>query len=88
MASDTNRKIPIRSLVLIIMCMVLWAVLVGRLFYLQIISHERYKVGAIDNIQRETAVSAQRGIIYDRNGVQLATNMTVWRIWPQRHTRR
>ena len=81
MASDTNRKIPIRSLVLIIMCMVLWAVLVGRLFYLQIISHERYKVGAIDNIQRETAVSAQRGIIYDRNGVQLATNMTVWRIF-------
>jgi len=81
MASDMNRKIPIRSAVLVTVCIILWIVLVGRLFYLQIIAHERYRTGAIDNIQRETSVSALRGIIYDRNGVQLATNATVWRIF-------
>jgi len=81
MASQYDRKIPVRSMVLVSVCIILWLILIGRLFYLQILNYDRYKVGAIDNIQRETAVSAQRGIIYDRNGVQIATNMTVWRIF-------
>ncbi len=81
MSSEMNRRIPIRSVVLVSICLCVWAAIVGRLFYLQIISHERYKTGAIDNIQRETSVSSLRGIIYDRNGVQIATNMSVWRIF-------
>ncbi len=79
MASIRKRVIPLRSLIIVAVCIAAWGILLGRLFYLQILSYDRYKVSSIDNISRETSVSAQRGIIYDRNMVQLATNSTVWR---------
>ena len=81
MQNRTNRHIPSRTLAIIIIFMVLWAVLVIRLFSLQIINHEKYEAKVIDNIERETNVSANRGIIYDCNMVQLATNETTWRIF-------
>ncbi len=81
MHNRTNRHIPGRTLVIILLFMILWLVLVIRLFSLQIINHEKYEAKVIDNIERETRVSANRGIIYDCNMVQLATNETTWRIF-------
>ncbi len=81
MHNRTNRLIPGRTLTIILVFMALWAVLVIRLFSLQIIQHEKYEAKVIDNIERETEVSANRGIIYDCNMVQLATNETTWRIF-------
>ena len=81
MHNRTNRHIPGRTLTIILVFMALWAVLVIRLFSLQIIQHEKYEAKVIDNIERETEVSANRGIIYDCNMVQLATNETTWRIF-------
>ncbi len=53
----------------------------GRLFYLQILSYDEYQKKAAENITRETSVSASRGKIYDRNGIILADNNTVERVF-------
>ncbi|MBR6534290.1 MAG: hypothetical protein IKT65_01820 [Clostridia bacterium] len=53
----------------------------GRLFYLQIIGYSEYQKKASENITRETTVSASRGKIYDRNGILLADNNTVERVF-------
>lgn len=81
MQNRMNHKIPGRTLFIILMFMVLWSILLIRLFSLQIINHETYEAKVIDNIERETNVAANRGIIYDCNMVQLATNATTWRIF-------
>jgi stage V sporulation protein D (sporulation-specific penicillin-binding protein) len=52
-----------------------------RLFFLQILNYDLYQGKVIDNIQAETPVSADRGIIYDRNMIKLAVNYTVYRIY-------
>ena len=59
----------------------MWAALIGRLFYLQIISYDEYKAAVADNIERETTIAATRGTIYDRNMVQLASNTTTYRVF-------
>ena len=79
--SKRNKFIPGRSFFLITTCVVVSIVLIIRLFVLQIINYEYYQDKVIDNIQAETAVSAERGIIYDRNMVKLAVNHTVYRVY-------
>ena len=80
-SSKANRRIHGRTLGLIVACFVVWCVIIIRLFQLQIIDHEYYQGQVIANVQKETSVRAERGIIYDRNKIQLATNNTVWRIF-------
>ena len=58
-----------------------FTVLAIRLFVLQVIKHEEYLLKAKDNIESETALKAERGIIYDRNMVPLAINVTTYRIY-------
>jgi penicillin-binding protein 2 len=53
---------------------VVTAVLVGRLWYLQMVRGESYRVLADRNRFREVDVAAPRGVIYDRNGEILARN--------------
>jgi len=62
-------------------CFAVWCVIIFRLFQLQIIDHEYYQGQVIANVQKETSVRAERGIIYDTNMIPLATNNTVWRIF-------
>jgi penicillin-binding protein 2 len=50
------------------------AILVGRLWYLQMVRGETYRVLADRNRFREVDVDAPRGVIYDRNGEILARN--------------
>lgn len=49
-------------------------VLIGRLFYLQVIEGERYRLLAENNCIRLQTISAPRGLIFDRNGELLAEN--------------
>lgn len=81
MANKMNKKLPGRVFLIVGLFMLLWAVLIIRLFYLQIIDNEKYEKNVIDNVERETSVNANRGIIYDCNMVQLASNETTWRIF-------
>lgn len=58
----------------IITYIVLFSILIGRMFYLQIIKGETYDKQASLQMQRERTIKSMRGKIYDCNGKLLATN--------------
>ncbi|MBR6007114.1 MAG: hypothetical protein IK064_05745, partial [Clostridia bacterium] len=70
---------------LLIIFAILFALLIGRIFYLTVIDSENLKQKAIGQWTRSTALSASRGLIVDVNGVQLAVNSPVYKVvvWPQ-----
>ncbi len=55
------------------------AVLLGKLFYIQIID-DRYKVDALNNSIVYETIYPSRGIIYDRNGQELVNNVITYDI--------
>lgn len=69
LSARTGKVMNKRRNVIVFVCVGLWAALIGRLFYLQIIKHDEYKAAVAENIERETTISASRGTIYDRNMV-------------------
>ncbi|MBV54074.1 MAG: penicillin-binding protein 2 [Coxiellaceae bacterium] len=58
---------------LVCVCVVL-LVLLGRLFYLEIIDHKQYITLSRKNFLNIKAITPERGLIYDRHGVLLAKN--------------
>ena len=70
-----------RYTVLLLFFITCFAVLIGRLFVLQVVKFEEYRQKAEDNIQSKTPLKAERGKIYDRNMVELATDVTSWRVF-------
>lgn len=81
MANNINKYIKRRSTAVIIIFIALWAVIVVRLFLLQVVHHKEYQQSVANQVQRTNTVSAERGEILDRNNVVLATNISVWRIF-------
>ncbi len=81
MQAKMNKRLPERSLIVLIIFMVLFALLIIRLFYLQVVKYDDYQARVISDVQRETTVTAERGVIYDCNMVALATNTTTWRVF-------
>lgn len=67
----SHRRIISFGIVLIIVFLIYAA----RLFSLQVIQYDTYLQQAEDNRTEEISISAQRGIIYDRNGIVLARNI-------------
>ncbi len=57
-----------------------FAVLIGRLFYIQIIETEEYQRQAAETQLEVTEIAANRGSIYDSNGNKLAMSTTAWTI--------
>lgn len=55
--------------------------IVARLFFLQIISYNKYASETANDSTRETAIKAARGLITDCNGIVLADNETVERVF-------
>lgn len=53
-------------------------ILVVRLFYLQIIEHKLYSTLSRQNLLSVAPVEPSRGLIFDRNGVLLASNLPVF----------
>jgi penicillin-binding protein 2 len=69
-------QLAIRVAILGGVALVLFAVVFLRLWYLQILSGDRYLAQANDNRVREIKVEAPRGKIVDRNGTVLVDNRT------------
>ena len=69
----TRKKIFILAVLLLFV----FVFLVGRLGYLMIAKSEYYLEKAENLHDRERSIKARRGIIYDRNGVELAGNTPV-----------
>ena len=69
-----NRLTAARAAFAVALVVVLFALLVGRLAYLQIIDHNAYATLSAENRVKSVAVPPVRGLIFDRNGLLLATN--------------
>ena len=63
-----------RLLVFMVVAIIMFSLLVQRLFVLQIVKGESYKDNYTLLIERSRDVEATRGNIYDKNGVLLAYN--------------
>jgi cell division protein FtsI (penicillin-binding protein 3) len=78
-----------RSRILAVLVLVIMAVFLVRLFYLQIIQHDYYS-GLADNEQiKRLTIPAQRGLIYALDGtkpVQLVMNETVYTVFADPQT--
>lgn len=59
---------------------ILIAIVISRLFYLQVSNHDHYTTLSLDNRVKVIAIAPNRGLIYDRNGVILAENLPSWRL--------
>ena len=55
----------------------IFLLLLGRLFHVQILSHEKYEEMAVEQQTRSATVSASRGVIYDAKHTVLAISATV-----------
>lgn len=71
---EKARVIIIRTWVLAVFLVLMSCLLVGRLFYLQILQGERFFALAEKNRTAMRLIMPERGKIYDRNGVVLAGN--------------
>lgn len=69
-----------RVLWMILLVVVLTAITITRLVYLQVVDHHHYSTLSNDNRVKLIAVPPTRGLIYDRNGVLLADNRPDYRI--------
>ena len=76
-----SAEMKLRALVVFAVCSVLALVVVGRIFYLQVLRHTYYKKLVLEQMLYETEITADRGTITDRNGVTLASNYTTERIF-------
>ena len=76
-----KRKVRSRAAWLCIVMSVLFLVLSLRIFIYQTFQFDEFQQKVIDQITQETSVKADRGNIYDTNGIVLATNVTTYRLF-------
>ncbi len=69
-----GRALNSRIIILVVVFAVLAALLIQRLFYLQIVQGETYQNDFSLSIRKERALNSSRGNIYDRNGKPIAYN--------------
>lgn len=70
----------LRYNVLIVIVYLIGAILLGRLFFLQIVKGQEYREMSNTRLTRESTIEAARGNILDRNGNTLATTKTGYSI--------
>ncbi len=80
MEKQTAKSMRKRMFTILVAIVVLFTVIVGRLFFIQIIQGEKYQNTAINQQTRELTVAARRGTIYDRNGKALAVSATAYKV--------
>lgn len=70
-----------RGVILLVLFALFAVCLAFVVFNMQVFEYEKYQQEVIDQITVENSVSAERGIIYDRNMNVIATNQTTWRVF-------
>ena len=76
-----SNKVLKRSTAVGIFIALILGLLCFRILFIQIFDFEEYEQKVIDQITQTTPVGADRGKIYDANGVVLATNITTYRLF-------
>jgi len=69
-----------RALVMLGLVVVLFGILIGRFYQLQVIEHETYTTISDRNRVQVRSVPPTRGLIYDRNGTLIAENRPVFSV--------
>lgn len=69
---DIHKRIKI----IILMTVFLFIVIISKVFYIQVIDYKKLNKYATNLWSRNLPLAANRGIIYDTNGVELANNIT------------
>src|SRR5262249_31885423 len=73
-----QRQAERRRVYVVIAAMGLWAAMIGaRLYFLHVVQSADYRQRAERQQQRTLEVSPRRGVIYDRNGNELAVSIKV-----------
>lgn len=80
-SSTLENKVEIwRIIVFVVLLALIFLIYIFRLFDWQILQHQSYAAQAEDNRIQVINIPAQRGIIYDRNGVALAQNIPSYNV--------
>lgn len=70
------RKIHTRIKVVLIVIILLFILIISKVFYIQVVNYNKLNGFANSLWSRNLPIESNRGIIYDRNGVILADNLT------------
>ena len=70
-----NKKQTLRLQTLLGLCIVLFAILLGRMMYLQLWRGEYYTKQSDGNRLRQSRIIAPRGLVYDKDGKELVNNL-------------
>ncbi|MDO4962670.1 MAG: penicillin-binding transpeptidase domain-containing protein [bacterium] len=70
------KNIHIRIKIIILITIILFLVIIGKVFYIQVIDYKKLNNYATSLWSRNLPLASNRGIIYDRNGLELASNIT------------
>ena len=70
------KKIDERIKILFIIILILFATIIGRVFYIQVFDYEKLSAYAKNLWSRDLPLEGDRGLILDRNGIVLADNLT------------
>lgn len=76
--SNASKK---RLLVAFIIVIIISFALIIRLGYIQIVKGEELKKGALEQWTKGIEIKAKRGVIYDRNGKELAISVSSHTVW-------
>ncbi|WP_244932055.1 penicillin-binding protein 2 [Nocardioides sp. W7] len=77
-SAEGSRRSRLRLLVVQALVFSLFATLLVRLYYLQVVTGDEYTAQAASQSVREVVVQPQRGLIVDAQGRPLVTNRTSW----------
>ncbi len=72
--NDKGKVLIDRSYIMIIVKLALLLIIILRLYYLQVFQADKYKMLADENRISTRLLIPPRGVIYDRNGVMIASN--------------
>ena len=70
------KGIHTRIKIIILITIIIFLIIIGKVFYIQVIDYNKLNKYASGLWSRNLPLAANRGIIYDTNGVELATNVT------------
>ncbi len=75
-----SRLIRTRIAFIVVLCLLCFAALAARLFYLQVLRYEHFATLSQDNRIKVLPIPPTRGLIFDRNGVLLAENVPTFQL--------
>lgn len=75
-----DQRLLVKRFSLIGVVVLMWAIFMGRLIFLQVVEYEIYSPISEKNSLRQIPVTAPRGLIYDRNGTILVENEPIFTI--------